>query len=586
MDGLRLGRPVKHGSLGAAVFAAGVALLAVPAVAQLSPGKLSRPHAALDGNGQCAKCHEPGRGVASEKCLACHRALRDRVRTGRGLHARPEYGECKMCHVDHQGAEYELVWWGKPGREAFDHLHTGYALEGRHARIVCQDCHKPDLNRQRQSLAAQGVDLTRTYLGLDTACTACHADEHRGQFSGQGCTSCHGQSTWKPAPGFDHAKTPWPLSGKHVTVGCAKCHKEQAADPASPAVRYVRFKGVSGRECASCHEDVHRARLGAACATCHSTSGWLRIQRASFDHARTTYPLEGRHSNVACDRCHRRGGRRPLERERCTDCHADAHFGQLAARADHGACESCHNLNGFSPALYGIDEHQKTAYPLTGGHLAVACNACHTPATGAELRELVGVRIPGGTSKRSPRLRFASTACAACHRDVHQGELDRWVKKGGCKSCHTVEKWSSAAAGFDHGRTRYTLAGDHAQAACGSCHKKVDAGSPRERVRFAGLPVGCRDCHDDPHRGQFDASGKTVSCERCHAPDSLKASRFDHTRGSAWPLDGAHARVACSECHRRETRDGVVFVRYKPLPTTCRGCHGPSRLRGKEVAAR
>jgi len=572
--------------LGVGAIAAGLAFGASRAEAQISPGRLSRPHAALEGSSECGQCHEAGRGVARERCLACHPALGERIASGEGLHARPDYRDCKRCHIEHQGTEFELVWWGKPGRDAFDHLQAGHALEGRHARLVCQDCHKPDLNQQRQSLAGQGVDLTRTYLGLGTACTACHADEHRGQFAGRDCTSCHGQSVWKPAPGFDHAKTSWSLSGKHAAVACAKCHKERAADPANPAVRYVRFKGVSGRECASCHEDVHRARLGAACASCHSTAGWQRIKRASFDHERTGYPLEGRHSDVDCDRCHRRGAPRPLERERCTDCHSDAHFGQLVARTDRGACEACHNLDGFSPALYGIDEHRKTAYPLSGGHLAVACNACHVSATVAELRKVAGVRIPRGVSGRSPQLRFSSTTCAACHRDVHQGELDDWVNKGGCESCHTGQGWSAASTAFDHGKTRYGLVGDHARAACGACHKTVDAGTPRERVRFAGLPVGCRECHEDPHIGQFDASGTLLSCDRCHAPESLKASRFDHALGSAWPLDGAHARVACSECHRRETRDGTVFVRYKPLPRTCSGCHAPSRLRGKEVAVR
>ena len=39
------------------------------------------------------------------------------------------------------------------------------------------------------AMARAGVDLTRTYLGLGTACTDCHADEHRGQFADRACTS-------------------------------------------------------------------------------------------------------------------------------------------------------------------------------------------------------------------------------------------------------------------------------------------------------------------------------------------------------------------------------------------------------------
>ena len=53
----------------------GLMLCAIPAAAQLSPGKLSRFHASLEGSTTCGKCHDRRRGVASEKCLACHGAL-------------------------------------------------------------------------------------------------------------------------------------------------------------------------------------------------------------------------------------------------------------------------------------------------------------------------------------------------------------------------------------------------------------------------------------------------------------------------------------------------------------------------------
>ena len=160
------------------------------------------------------------------------------------------------------------------------------------------------------------------------------------------------------------------------------------------------------------------------------------------------------------------------------------------------------------------------------------------------------------------------------------GELDRGVAQDGCESCHHVESWRASAKTFDHARTRFALAGAHAKPACAACHERVDIGTERERVRYAGVPLTCQGCHEDTHRGQFE-----VSCDRCHDPDSLKASRFDHARDSAWPLDGAHARVACAECHRRETRDGVEFVRYKPLPSACRDCHTAARFGARDAQA-
>jgi hypothetical protein len=249
-----------------------------------------------------------------------------------------------------------------------------------------------------------------------------------------------------------------------------------------------------------------------------------------------------------------------LRHAACTDCHADAHAGQLAKRADGGRCESCHDVSGFRPARYSVEDHSKTSFPLEGAHLAVACDQCHEPRT-------------AGTGKAAAPLRFAHARCADCHKDPHRGEVARFVAAGGCESCHVVDSWRATA--FDHARASYPLTGRHAQVTCTPCHRRPEPGGSTPVLRFAGTTASCEGCHRDPHRGQF-ARGGGVSCERCHTTADLKASRFDHSRDAAYPLDGAHATLACSACHRAQTRDGVRFVRYKPLPTTCRGCHSPT----------
>ncbi|MFI4941825.1 MAG: cytochrome c3 family protein, partial [Burkholderiales bacterium] len=87
--------------------------LAPAASAQISPGPLSRAHAKLEGSGNCLECHDPGEGVSASKCLACHEPLRKRSASGLGLHARADYRDCRRCHVEHQGVEFALVFWGK-----------------------------------------------------------------------------------------------------------------------------------------------------------------------------------------------------------------------------------------------------------------------------------------------------------------------------------------------------------------------------------------------------------------------------------------------------------------------------------------
>jgi len=207
------------------LLAAAVVLgAAAPARAQLSPGELSRFHQSLEGARGCRACHEAGKGVSPPLCLTCHTALAERIAAGSGLHARGEYRPCERCHVEHQGRGFALVFWGKEGRAAFDHRQTGFPLQGRHGHLACESCHTARNVREPAALARGGVNLGRTFLGLSRACASCHADPHRGQFSPRGCADCHGEERWKPPARFDHARTEFPLTGRHEQVACARCH--------------------------------------------------------------------------------------------------------------------------------------------------------------------------------------------------------------------------------------------------------------------------------------------------------------------------------------------------------------------------
>ncbi len=545
---------VGRAALAVALFSAS----ASRGLTQISPGPLSRPHAKLQGNTHCLECHERGRGVAPAKCFACHQPLERRTAAGKGLHARPEYGNCKKCHVEHQGADFALVFWGKQGPGTFDHAQTGQPLSGKHARLSCGQCHK-----------------TRSYLGLATACGSCHRDEHRGQFAGRACTDCHGEQAWTPAR-FDHAATRWALSGGHASVACAKCHAT-SPDPARAGSSYRAFRGAA-TDCAGCHKDVHSGRLGRACAGCHSTTVWRTVRAAGFDHGKTAYRLTGAHAAVACDKCHKSGRALRLRHERCTDCHADAHR-PFARSLEAARCEGCHDQNAFRPARFAAEDHARTAYPLSGAHLAVACDECHRPAAPrAHLVSRSG-RSPATLSLQLPGKR----RCADCHADPHGAAVARAAAPNGCESCHQVDSWRAVPAGasagegsFRHDATGYALSGRHARVACDGCHRPSPNGA-RARLRFAGAPRTCAACHRDPHAGQFAEAGRATACDRCHATDTLKASRFDHARDSSYRLDGAHVRLACAACHKPEDRGGTSVVRYKPEPKTCSGCHGPGR---------
>jgi len=542
-----------------------------PAAAQISPGPLSAAHAQLEGNRSCLQCHEAGRGVAPRLCLDCHRALGDQIAAGRGPHAEAAFQRCERCHSEHNGREFELVRF-EGGERAFDHQRAGWRLAGRHARLACRDCHRADRVSPALSAREPDKDLARTFLGLGRDCVSCHRDPHGGSLQPT-CGECHGEESFKGAPGFDHAKTRLPLDASHARVACLDCHRQRDASAAT--LVFTQFAGRPLPACAECHDDPHRGRLGADCASCHPAGSRFRAAAvaADFDHERTAYPLRGRHRDVACAACHTAGRElRVPGFARCETCHRDVHAGQLARVPGKSACADCHGVDAWAPARFGFEDHARSRFSLEGAHRAVPCVTCHGEAGPAELP--AAFRHAAGT--RTRRFRFDGVACPECHRDPHGGTLDRYAgagdaaTAGSCVACHGESDWR--APRFDHARTRYPLAGRHAAVACAGCHPRAEGAA----LRFDGRPLDCAGCHRDAHAGQLAVAGRTA-CDRCHGLDSFRpAPGFDHARDSRYPLDGRHAAVPCAGCHGAETIAGASVVRYRPRPLDCDGCHGPA----------
>jgi hypothetical protein len=468
------------------MMAAAVAMTPVAALAQISPGELSRAHADLEGMRNCLECHNLGEGPSDEKCLKCHGEIASGIAEHRGYHSHAtERGKrrCFECHSEHAGRDFELIHW-PGGRENFDHGQTGYVLVGRHSSLRCRDCHNAELIRRDLSKFGGHVHTNRTFLGLQTACLDCHADEHRGQLASD-CTRCHSQDAWKPAPGFDHAKSAYPLTGRHLALSCAKCHPTVTrADPEHPdSEAYVRFTGLEYRNCTPCHEDVHLGNYGAQCASCHNTSGWHDIMAGMFDHSKTRFPLLGLHAALACQKCHEPGAKKsPLAHEKCADCHADVHEGQFASRPDRGACESCHSVDGFLPALFSTADHENTRFPLVGAHLAQPCFACHPKETSGDGREYRVYAVP-------------DRRCESCHSDPHFGQFSASRRPKNCTGCHDMDGWTPVE--FDHDvDSSYKLEGEHRRVSCGGCHVRVTSGG-NTFIRYKPIDPSCKNCHAD-----------------------------------------------------------------------------------------
>ena len=406
------------------------------------------------------------------------------------------------------------------------------------------------------------------YTGLAfDKCTACHTDPHKGSFTAP-CQSCHNTASWTRVAqleGFDHSKTDFPLLGKHRTVACSDCHTH--GDFKTP---------VAHAKCVDCHTpDPHKGQFQSRaskgeCAECHTVDGWKPSLFGVKEHAATSYPLDGKHASVACDKCHLPKGTDTvfkITQTACKDCHEDIHKGQFAAAPHQNRCEDCHNVQGFRPAQFALARHRETRFPLTGAHIAIPCAQCHVAA------------LPG--SATPVKYRFDDRSCTACHQDPHRGEFrDRMAAKqadgtaAGCEACHTTTTWRELDK-FDHSKTDFPLLGAHRGVACADCHRPPNLETTLQNVNFGAAPKQCLGCHEDPHAGQFAARQEVTDCSSCHNSGRWKPADFDHNTRTAFSLQGAHQNVACADCHKlARSVNGKNVLFYKPTPSECKVCHG------------
>ncbi|MBN2616525.1 MAG: cytochrome C [Bacteroidales bacterium] len=513
-----------------------------PVFGQLSPGELSKAHASLEGLNNCTKCHVLGDKETSSKCLECHTEIKTMIDKKEGYHASLEVKgqKCAKCHGEHFGRDFKLIHFDK---DTFDHNLSGYKLVGKHSKIKCVDCHKPELIHHKISKRKDG----NTYLGLGTDCLSCHDDFHQKTLSSN-CTSCHNQEAFRPAPGFNHSQTKFPLVGKHQSVKCVKCHKMEERN----GKKFQQFKGVAFARCTSCHEDVHKNKFGNDCLKCHNQFSFHQVkQLSSFNHDRTDYPLRGKHANVDCKKCHTTGNyTKPLKFNRCSNCHEDYHKKQFVKNGSSPDCSNCHSVEGFSPSTYGITQHNQTKFALKGSHMATPCFACH---------------------KTSDQWNFGnmSTRCIDCHDNIHKNYMDaRYIPNGNCKTCHSENEWNQIS--FDHNTTNFALLGKHKQVTCQACHFRKDK-TTKPIQQFKWKKQECTNCHTDVHYDQFDKNGIT-ECLRCHTNENWKPEKFDHNT-ARFKLDGKHKGLACIQCHKTISQGAKKYIEYKFKDISCASCH-------------
>lgn len=112
----------------------------------------------------------------------------------------------------------------------FDHLTTGFRLEGMHAKAECEACH------------TDGV-----FAGTPTTCGDCHTQASRTRatwkpathlITSDNCESCHRAFSWVPVMRFDHLET---------RGTCSSCHDNRIVS-GQPANHIP-----TSEECDNCH---------------------------------------------------------------------------------------------------------------------------------------------------------------------------------------------------------------------------------------------------------------------------------------------------------------------------------------------
>jgi hypothetical protein len=420
---------------------------------------------------ECESCH---RGAAnavfvglSTECIACHRS--DFVAAQGPPHQQGGFPlNCSECHSMNS-------WLGAK----FDHAAVAhFPLTGAHATLACNLCH-----------------VGGRFAGTPAACIGCHQADfqatnnpnHVAAGFAADCSLCHSTSTWTTAA-FDHnAVSGFPLTGAHAATACNLCHTGNSF-------------ATAPRTCVGCHlKDYNQtanpnhpqAGFPTDCSLCHSTVNWTG---ATFDHAKSSFPLTGAHVTVQCAQCHTNSNFTTIPTN-CDACHLTQY--NQTTNPQHAAagfplnCALCHSTTNWTSATF---DHSKTAFPLTGAHTTVACALCHV----------------GNNYTTVP------TDCYSCHKADYTGvQNPNHIASNfptTCATCHTTTTWAGAT--FNH--TWFPIySGTHARVwtTCADCH--LDASNYNS--------FSCINCHthneastDPEHRNVRGYSYAPMTCYQCH----------------------------------------------------------------------
>ncbi|HEY2675646.1 MAG TPA: cytochrome c3 family protein [Steroidobacteraceae bacterium] len=444
----------------------------------------------------------------------------------------------------------------------FDHLSTGFELDGIHRDLACEACH-----------------LNAVFKGTPRNCGVCHVEGSTFNAtpktpthipSTNNCAACHGTFAFRPDIHFDHTE---------VMGSCVTCHNGTIAQGEGP---------------------THPA-TSQQCDACHSVLSWNPPK--TVDH--TQIPLAAAGFCIICHNGAQAAGKPTghiATNLECGDCHLTTNW--LGATFDHTGitsnCVSCHNGT--------------KAVGKQGNHMPTTstCENCHT--TG------IGTSTPSWTPSGFDHTQMTVTTCQTCHSGsvkISSGFVSGQPTNHvppipsiiDCGICHgnnpAAESWTVLAASIATLHTGLNVTN------CLQCHAgQTYAGVPAPYIPMSmsgvspthaaplappHIPVlagsDCSACHGaaymsggfGPATAMSAAKHAFVSgaCDTCHDTGKsfyvgggtpLQLRPADHIAST----DPAMATSDCSACHQTTDWNSTAMPSgHMPNPSnlSCAQCH-------------
>lgn len=385
----------------------------------------------------------------------------------------------------------------------------------------------------------------------------------RGTSGGDGCTTCHGDSTRQADPPLVKAA---PATGAHLAhlqgstfrdpIACAECH------PVPTGMAHVNDRVdfqfgdlASARGVAPAYDDAS----GTCTTACHGAApspAWTSDPTldctSCHGHPPTSAPHDA--SMQDCSTCHPGTVLATGELNRASKLHLDGevevgafHGEGWTSPTEHGRAAMTELRTGCA-GCHGAD--------LAGGTAGVSCTACHAAAGHAGwATECTFCHGDPASGRASPPVDTqgrsdASNASVGAHASHVGASIAAPL---GCDACHEPRgDVRTDAAHLDGdgvaevvfgtlartgGKSPTYTHGSATSASCAStyCHGNFSGGANATVGWTNGTQVSCTSCHGNPPgtgRHAKHVTGEGMSCDHCHSGNlpSLHVNGVDDVR--------------------------------------------------------